>query len=208
MAAEVSAGRGGTSPIEDYRQALYQEAIRGLTYESGFVEFAEDAQEVLAEVPPGTDAATLVTRGAAELEQNIAIAAIKTLTLAVLLDPEVPAAYQGLGRAFLGKGKTEEAIACFRSALRLDPNLIDTRFELALTYWRQADYQEAIETWRHVLTLDPNHARTHERLSIALYYLGDYKDAWRHVHAAEALDQEVPPQFRRLLEARMPEPQS
>ena len=70
----------------------------------------------------------------------------------------------------------------------------------------QGDFQQAIETWGRVLAVDPNHAKTHERLAIVLYYLHDYQQSWRHVHAAEALGHQVPPQFRPLLEARMPEP--
>ena len=65
---------------------------------------------------------------------------------------------------------------------------------------------EAVDVWREVLTFNPNHAKTHERLAIALYYLGDYHASWAHVHAAEVLGHQVPPQFRPLLEAQMAEP--
>lgn len=70
----------------------------------------------------------------------------------------------------------------------------------------RGDFQQAVDTWEEVVDLDSNHAKTHERLAIALYYLGDYQASWGHVHAAEALEHEVPPQFRPLLEAQMPEP--
>jgi len=201
-----ASAEGASPPIEDYRNARYRHAIRGLTYESGFVELGTDAQEVLAEGHRGEDFDALLERGADRLEHNMVIEALETYTLAVLVDSAAASAYEGLGRAFVAKGKTENAIASFRTALRLDPSLTEARYRLGAAYWMQGGFQEAVEMWREVVDLDSNHVMTHERLAIALYYLGDYQGSWGHVHAAEALGHVVPPQFRPLLETQMPEP--
>ena len=202
----VSGNAKAASPIEDYRQARYLDAIRGLTYESGFVELDTNAQEVLGEGHAGEDVDALLERGAEQLEHNMVIEALETYTLAALVDPTAASAYEGLGRAFVTKGKTENAIASFRTTLRVDPILTEARYRLGAAYWMQGDFQEAVDTWQEVVDLDSNHARTHERLAIALYYMSDYQGSWQHVHAAEALGYEVPPQFRPLLEAQMAEP--
>ncbi len=207
-AVKASTAGGGANPIEDYRQARYQEAIRGLTYESGFVERAEGWEKVLADGPGGEDVEALLKQGEALLDENLFVDAIRTYTRVVLLEPQTVTAYRGLGQALIGKGKTDKVIASYRTALRLDPSLIETRYDLALTYWMQDDSQQAVDTWREVLGLDPNHAKSHERLSISLYYLGEYESSWRHFHAAEALGHEMPPQFKPLLAQRMAEPES
>ena len=105
VAVELSRGRAA-SPIEDYRKARYQNAIRGLTYESGFVEVASDWQQVLEEAWAGENVDALLERGAGQLQKNMVIDALQTYTLAVLVDPEIPGAYQGLAGAFIAKGKT------------------------------------------------------------------------------------------------------
>lgn len=130
----VSGPAAGASPIANYRQEHYRNAIRGLTYESGFVELGTDAQEVLAEghAEEGVDA--LLERGADRLEHNMVIEALEVYTLAVLVDPAAASAYEGLGRAFGGKGKMENAIASFRTALRIDPSLTEARYMLGAAY--------------------------------------------------------------------------
>jgi tetratricopeptide (TPR) repeat protein len=194
------------SPIESHREARYRNAIRGLTFPTGFVESSADAAHVLAERHAGEGVEVLLQRGAEELERNMLDEVLATYTLAVLLDASDATAYEGLGRAFLAKRKKDNAIASFRTALRLDPTLSEARFLLGAAYWTQGDYQEALASWRRILDFDPNHAKAHERLAIALYFLRDYAESWQHVHAAEALGHQVPPQFRPLLEAQMPEP--
>ena len=192
--------------IADYREARYRNAVRGLTYQSGFVEVGADAADVLAEGHAGEGVDVLLERGEGQLGENRVVEALATYTLAVLVDPAAPSAYEGLGRAVVAKGKAENAIASFRTALRIDPSLSEARYRLGAAYSMRGRLQEAVDAWQELVDLDPNHAKAHERLAIALYYLHDYEGAWRHVHAAEALDYKVPPQFRPLLQAQMPEP--
>lgn len=169
--------RGATSPIEDYRNARYLDAIRGLTFDNGFVGLAADWQQVLAERASGEDLQTILERGADRFNKNMVIEALEAYTVAVLVDPAAPAAFEGLGFALVAKGKSNEGIAAFRTALRLDPNLINARYALASAHWMKGDLQEAVENWRQLLLMVPDHVNTHERLGIALYYLGDYQES-------------------------------
>ena len=201
-----SDGAPETSPMATFRDEQYRNAIRGLTYTTGFVELGTDAPEVLAQAQLNEDTDTFLARGAEQLGQNRVIEALETYTLAVLSDPADARAYEGLGLSFGAKGKTENAIASFRSALRFDPTLTETRYYLGVALSMQGNLQEAVDTWQQLVELNSTHAKAHERLAIALYYLHDYEGSWGHVHAAEALEHQVPPQFRSLLEAQMSEP--
>ena len=204
----VAAPSGSANPIEDYRQARYQEAIRGLAYDSGFVQRDQGWEEVLAEGAGGRDVAALLVEGESMLDQNMSVDAIRIFTRAILLDQGSVAAYQGLGHAFTGKGKTEKAIASMRTALRLDPSLVETHYQLAFAYVRADESKQAIESFGDVLELDPSHAKSHERLAMVHYFDGEYEASWKHLHAAEALGHKMPPQFQPLLEKRMADPAS
>jgi len=200
---------GGTgSPIEDYRQARYLEAIRGLTYDTGVVEFAPDWREIINEDPQDLDPTVSLARGADFLKQSMFVEALKSYTRAVLLDRSNPSAYEGLAAGFLGKGKVENAMASLNSALLLDPGLLSARVELAECYGRLGDLDGAIKRWNDVLELDPSNTHAHERLAVSLYYAERFAQSWEHVHAAERLGHALPPQFRPLLQQRMAEPQS
>lgn len=175
-------------------------AIRGLTYDSGFVEPATDSEDVLQEKWLGEDVDTLLQRGAGYQQQNAVIESIEAYTLAVLVGQGVPEAYHGLGQALRRGGEMDKAVAALQTALQLDPSLTPARYQLASAYSMQGRFQDAINAYREVLTLDPNHAKAHKRLAITLYYMNGHEESWEHVHAAEALGRQVPPQFRLLLE--------
>jgi hypothetical protein len=98
-------------------------------------------------------------------------------------------------------------VAAFRTAVRLDRSLVDTRFQLAMAQWSLQDLLGAADSLRELLAIQPNHRDGRIRLAIALYGIGDFAGSWEQVHQAEARGHQVPPQFRLLLEAQMPEPQ-
>ncbi len=206
VAQQVTEGTG--SPIEDYRRARYNKAIRGLTYDSGRVEFAPDWLDILNEEPDNMDAAVSLAAGADFLNQSMFTEALQAYTRAVLLDRSSIAAYEGLAAGFLGKGKVDKAMAALNTALSLDPSLLSARIELAECHGRLADVEGAIAGWNDVLELDPNNTHAHERLAITFYFAQRFAESWEHVHAAERLGHAMPPQFRPLLARYMAEPQS
>lgn len=195
-----------SSPADDYRSARYQEAVRGLAYDSGFVEFDDDADEVRAMAPPHVELADLLAQADAMMQVNRYVTAIKLCTAAVLVYPGAAESYETLGRALLAKRKTPQAAAAFRSALRLDPARFETRYVLGLALWMEGDLQAAEAEWQRLLQTAPDYGPAHQRLALGSYYAGNYATAWRHVHAGESSGAGVPVHFRRLLQDKMPEP--
>jgi Flp pilus assembly protein TadD len=145
-------------------------------------------------------------RGIQALGRNAVIESLRAHTRAVLLAPEDPTYYEGLGEALLAKRKSVEAAAAFRSALDRSPESIRARFGLANALSRMGERDGAITEYQELVARDRNHGKAHSRLAISLYFAGRDSEAWEHVHQAEALGADVPPQFRQLLARRTAEP--
>ncbi len=193
-----------TSPAE-FESAELKAAMRGIRYESGMAVVDKKVQKEMR----GLNAASaqkLFAAGSACLEQNLRIEAIESFTKAVLGNPDDADYYAGLGRALMTEGLVDEAEAAFHSALKRAPDYFYAQFQLAMTKQMQGQQEEANQAWRDTLKIDANDAEAHSRLAIGLYYTGQFAEAWKHVHVAEGLGYNVPPQFRELLAANMVEP--
>ena len=178
----------------------FAEAIEGLTFREGSVEVAP------VSAPDPARAAEHAAHGAREYELNHRTAAIKAYVLAVRNAPDDAPLYARLGDAFVAKGKTDMAIAAFRTAARLDEGLIEARVGYANTLAMEARTAEAIEAMEAVLALDPDNAIARERLAVWEYYEGNYAAAWEHVGHARRAGHPIPPQLIPLLERQMPDP--
>ncbi|MCP3904655.1 MAG: tetratricopeptide repeat protein [Planctomycetes bacterium] len=199
--APTAAAASPVNVRDRQRAEAWAKAVRGLSFDTGLV---------VVEQPPATidrDAVTAsMELGADHLRNNRKTRAVGAYTSAVRADPESVEAHLGLANAMLVKGKIDLAIAGYRTARQLDPASVDARFGLADMLAREQRRDEAITEMETVVRLAPDDARAHERLAIWQYYDGDYASAWKHVHAARALDHRLPPQFIVLLERHMPEP--
>ncbi len=193
-----------TSPAE-FKNAQLKAAMRGLNYGSGLVEIDKKLQREVQRADVGSADESFET-AKSFYEQNVPLNAIENFTKAVLKDPTNADYYEGLGRALVAKGLIDEAVAAFRSALERAPDFLEAQFQLAMAKQMQGDQLQANEAWRDVLVIDNKNAEAHSRLAVGLYYAGDFQGAWSHVHAAEGLGHEVPPQFRLLLAGKMAEP--
>ena len=207
----------GTSPTRgvspegyvDKRERL-RRALEGLVFESGFVEIDTVARPRFGGSGDEGKALERYREGLELIEQNERTAAIQTMKEAILIAPELAVVYDGLGTALLTKGEIEYAMAAFRTALRIDDEFIDARYHLAGALNMEMRLTESIEEYGRVLAADAQYRAGNSRLAIAHYYQGDYADAWHYVHAADAAESAeggVPPQFRSLLGAKMPDPQ-
>jgi len=194
----------GPSPVNERSrrsQAAWAAAIEGLSFETGLV--------VVQQPPTTSDMAAarrLMEQGDAEQEINLRTRAVAAYAAAVRAAPDLPEAYAALGEAMIAKGKTDLAIACYRTVIDLRPENIEARVELANALAREMRYEEATTEMEAALVLDPDHGPAHERLAIWSYYDEDYATAWAHVRAARAAGHEMPPQFITLLSGKMPEP--
>ncbi len=199
-------GGEGAPPPSHYRAELLRQAMRGLRYDGGRVEIDEAAAGTVAWRGTFDQAVAEYERARALLRQNQRIQAIAAHTRAVLTAPDQAVLYEGLGTALLAKHKTSEAMAAFRTALDLDRESVAARFNLARALQAVGSFEEAVDELREVIRVEPDHAAAHGRLAILLYYLEDDTGAWAHVRQAESLGSSVPPQFRKLLAQRTPEP--
>jgi Flp pilus assembly protein TadD len=104
------------------------------------------------------------------------------------------------------KGKVDEALAAWRTALAIDPENAEAQFQVAVTLWQRGSGDEATDEMQRVLEIDPQHAEAHGQLAVWSYYAGDDAAAWHHTLAAQALGHELPPQFIQRLETRSATP--
>ncbi|MGD8454596.1 MAG: tetratricopeptide repeat protein [Phycisphaerae bacterium] len=185
----------------DVRAEQLRQAMQGLRYDSGLVE----VDETVADRGDRTAAEAAYDEGLTLLEENRRVEAIAALTRAVLMLPEEPRFYGGLGQALLRKSKGAEALAAFRTGVELDPMSADLHFWLAEGLNRLGHLDEARAELTRVRELAPDHGEAASRMAILDYYAGDNERAWVNVRAAEAAGYEVPPQFLLLLRGEMPQ---
>ena len=194
----------GPSPVNQReldRQAAWTEAIAGLDFSTGLV---------VVENPPvaanPARAREMMTQGHEAMNSNHRVQAVKAYADAVRADPDMPEAYYRLGEAMTARGKTDMAIACFRTVTKMQPENTEAHFELAMALSRDSRHEEAIDAMSALLDLDPANGPAHERLAIWYSALNDYGSAWEHVHAAQAAGHGVPPQLINRLSEMMADP--
>ncbi|MBT8485849.1 MAG: tetratricopeptide repeat protein, partial [Phycisphaerae bacterium] len=188
-APAVRTSAGDAAPVSERdlaRKRAFEDAIRGLRFEGERV--------IVDDRLPGSDedARTLFQAGRDLHETNQRTAAIKSYARAVRTAPDRPDLYVGLGDAFITKGRTDLAVAAYRTAAELDPTNPEPLSRLALTLSREGRAGEAIRTMHALLAVDPDHAVAHERLAIWHYYDGDDVAAWRHVQETRRVGHDVP----------------
>jgi Flp pilus assembly protein TadD len=91
--------------------------------------------------------------------------------------------HNNMGTALSDQGKTEEAIAHYRSALRIAPRYVKAWNNLGIAYEASDRSARAIEAYREALRLDPNDAETLSNLGSA------YGKTGQSAKAIEAIGQ-------------------
>lgn len=99
--------------------------------------------------------------------------------------PNNPRAHRGLGLALEGRGRSEEAMAHYREALRIRPNYLEAHNNLGLALSAHGRIEEAMDHFRQALRIDPGSVEAHNNLGIALDRRGRFEEAIAHY--AEAL---------------------
>ena len=195
-----------TEASPSFKEERMAEAMRGLVYDSGLVELDADYVNQIADFGDRQAAELEFELGMEMLyEVNDRTAAIAAFTRAVLCIQDNPDYYVGLGMALSYKGKSDKALAAFRSALMLNPDHFAAQYKMAYELQKLGQFTEAALGWQRVLEMEPENGEVHTQLALVYYYSGDYARSWKHVHAAEAFGSDVPPQFRPLLAAKMSE---
>jgi tetratricopeptide (TPR) repeat protein len=191
---------------QDYKAEQLRLAMRGIRYEGGVLSIDADVARTLVAGLDAEASKAAIAEGWRLIQANRRDEAIAAMTRAVLLAPDRPEAYEGLGEALTVRRKDPEAAAAFRAGVALAPDSANLHYKLGDSLSRAGEREDAIAEFRRALELDPDHAGARERLAVQLYYTGDTAGAWVQVHEAEARGRTVPPQFRALLSKNHPEP--
>jgi tetratricopeptide (TPR) repeat protein len=105
-----------------------------------------------------------------DLEQAIAC-----FREAIALQPDYVAAYNQLGNALQGLGKSDEAIACYQKILEINPHVAAAHCNLGSIWQMQGKYEEAIAAYQRAIQITPDFALAHRNLGELLANQGQIK---------------------------------
>ena len=125
-------------------------------------------QEALLPIvnPPISEAAKLkFEEGKNQVQAQNLEQAVICFQEAIRLQPDYVAAYNQLGNALQGLGRSEEAIAAYQKILEINPNVAAAHFNLGSIWQMQGKYEEAIAAYQRAIKLKPDFALAHRNLS-------------------------------------------
>ena len=128
-----------------------------------------------------------------EYQQVIAAAAPNGVprTTATAPDSDIPAAYYGLGLAYTGLEKFEDAIAAYQRAIASAPDWAYTHAALGSAYANTHRYAEALDAYKVAVALDSDDEMIHHQIGNVYSKRGEHTAATRHQLRAIA----IAPQF-------------
>ncbi len=116
--------------------------------------------------------------------------AIEALQRAIELNPKLGNGHAWLGSALSEAGRSDEAVASYREALRLEPDDDRARAGLARVYWmRLGRVDEAITEFEHAVDLNPEAGYSYLQLAQLYALRGRYADAERIARLAVDLQE-------------------
>jgi tetratricopeptide (TPR) repeat protein len=102
------------------------------------------------------------------------------MEVAQQLVKELPAEVSALallGKTYMERGNSLEAMKCWEGCLKLDPKFATAYYRLGMNAIKKAEYEEAVRLWRKALEIDPAMSGAHGGLGRALLYLGKPREA-------------------------------
>ncbi len=119
--------------------------------------------------------------------------AIRFLSQAAELDPELSDPYSWLTYVYAREGRFRRAITSGRRAVNLDPESPQAHYFLAVAHWLRGvigfnteGYAEAASHLERVIKLAPKYQPGSQVLGVVYFSCGQYEQAWEHtVKAAE-----------------------
>ena len=100
---------------------------------------------------------------------------------------DISAVYYGLGLAYAGLEKFEDAVAAYQRAIVSTPNWAYTHAALASAYVNMHRYAEALDAYKVAVALDPNDEMIHHQLGNVYSKRGEGSAAMRHQQRAIAI---------------------
>ena len=102
-------------------------------------------------------------------------------------DSDIPAAYYGLGLAYTGLEKFEDAIAAYQRAIASAPDWAYTHAALGSAYANTHRYAEALNAYKVAVALDANDEMIHHQIGNVYSKRGEHAAATRHQLRAIAI---------------------
>jgi tetratricopeptide (TPR) repeat protein len=142
---------------------------------------------------PLTTAAQFVEQGNRYAQEKQYDQAVDAYRQAIKLDPNLAAAYHGLGRVYVNMGRAADALGPMRTAVRLDPANAFAHVNLAITLENLRRFDEALTELNEAKRLSPKDATIHNELGNLLNnYLGRTSDGLAAYLEARRLDPDQP----------------
>lgn len=103
--------------------------------------------------------------------------AVDAYRQAIKLDPNLAAAYHGLGSVYVNMGRSSDALDPMRTAVRLSPNDSAIRLTLGITLENLRRFDEALQEINEAKRLNPRDASVRNHLGNLLLNMGHLDDA-------------------------------
>jgi tetratricopeptide (TPR) repeat protein len=119
--------------------------------------------------------------------------AVDSFRQAMRLDPNLAAAYHGLGLVYINMGRASDALEPMKTAVRLDPNNSVAHLNLAITLEHLRRFDEALTELNEAKRLNPKDARNYHELGNLLNnFFGRLDEALAAYLEARRLDPNHP----------------
>ncbi len=195
-AAEGMAPPADTPPADEARSAtgeLVEPARAGA--EPLFASLEEALQDVAPRTiqpPLGRSAESYLDEGNVYFNVGQFALAIDRYTQAILLDPELTAAYYNRANAYTRSGEFDRALADYNRALELLPNDADALNNRGMLFLYRGNYGAAVADFDAALALDPGDTTVMVNRGIARLHSGDAEGALQDFLTAAGLDPRDP----------------
>jgi len=124
------------------------------------------------------------TLGLAYYGEHNAPAAIEEMQTAVLLEPQMEAAFYFLGNTYALADQYEKAASAYRQAIQLNPNSVSYYSRMALVAGKLGNPEEVIASLQQVVRLDPNDVVSQLNLAKVLAKTGRLSEAIQQLQDA------------------------
>ena len=126
------------------------------------------------------------TEALTEYQQVIAIVGANGVLGTTTLPPDldIPTVYYGLGLAYTGLERFEDAITAYERSIAYQPDWAYSHAALASAYANMHRYTEALDAYKVAVGLDPNDEMIHHQLGNVYSKRGEHAAAIRHQQQA------------------------
>ena len=139
-------------------------------------------EQLLGKYPENAEVIHLL--GVIALQTKDLTKAVGLISKALVINPQMPAAFSNLGNAYKDQKELDKALKCYQCALKIDPLFEDAISNIGNIFYDKKNYVEAKNFYNRAIALNPRHADAYyNRGNIHLHFdknsdaLSDYSKA-------------------------------